>query len=318
MRIAMTGATGFVGRWTLARLLEAGHMVTALARNPQNVQSHQACAVIKGDLHDAQALHQLTSRADVVLHIAGAVSAPTRAAFFKTNVEGTKAIAEAAKASGVKRFVFVSSLAAREPDLNDYSASKAAAEDSLRGFAQDFDITILRPSAVYGAGDTATLPLLKALLSPLAILPGHPNLRFSMVHVDDVAQVLVEAINGPIGTFELDDGEGWHNWSKLIALTQKHFGTPKSYFYIPRPIALAIGEAGSVWGRFRNKPALVNAGQMRQLYHPDWVARGKPWPLKQRIPLGEGLPETIRWYQENGQLPRRGPAVTTPANGRTS
>jgi hypothetical protein len=47
------------------------------------------------------------------------------------------------------------------------------------------------------------------------------------------------------------------------------------------------------------------------------VVRGKPWPLKERIALNIGLPETIRWYQENGQLPRRGASVTKPANGRT-
>jgi nucleoside-diphosphate-sugar epimerase len=317
MRIALTGASGFVGRWTLGHILHAGHMVTALARKPETVQGHQACAVVKGDLADTAALQRLMQGAEVVVHIAGAVSAPIRSEFFRINVEGTRAVADAARQAGVRRLVFVSSLAAREADLNDYAASKAAAEEALRGYANHFEITIIRPSAVYGPGDTATLPLLKSLLSSFAVLPGTASSRFSMVHVDDVAQVLTQAVTGPTGSYELDDGEGWHSWPKLIAIIEKHFGTPKTHIYLPRFVAMALGEAGSAWGRATKKTALVNAGQMRQLYHPDWVVRGKPWPLKERIALNIGLPETIRWYQENGQLPRRGASVTKPANGRT-
>jgi nucleoside-diphosphate-sugar epimerase len=315
MHIAMTGATGFVGRHTLEKLLTAGHHVKTLARKPGAVPVHASCTVLKGDLSDKAALGELTKKADVVLHIAGAISAPSRADFFRSNVEGTRSVAEATKASGVKRFVFVSSLAAREPDLNDYAASKAAAEHVIRSFEQDFEVTIIRPSAVYGPGDTATLPLLQSLLSQTAIIPGMRTARFSMVHVSDVSQVLLEACGGKSGLYELDDGNGGHNWPELIALTQAHFGTPRRCFYIPLGIAMAIGQAGSAWGRMRNKVALVNAGQIKQLYHPNWAVSGKPWPLNQRIPLAQGLPDTIRWYQAQGLLPLRSAADRSAANG---
>jgi nucleoside-diphosphate-sugar epimerase len=316
MRVALTGATGFVGRKTLERLLDAGHEVKALARRPDVLPINDRCVAIKGDLADENALAALVQGADVVLHVAGAVSAPTRADFFRTNVEGSKRVAEAALDAGAKRFVFVSSLAAREPALNDYAASKAEAERVLVGFASRMEITIIRPSAVYGPGDTATLPLLQALLSKVALIPGTRESRFSMVHVDDVAQVLSEAIAGETGVFELDDGMSAHGWHELVALTQQHFGKPQSQIYIPRDLAMALGNAGTLWGRLRGKSAMVNAGQMKQLYHADWAVRGEPWPLKRRIPLTQGLPDTIRWYQERGMLPLRGAVDRSAQTGK--
>jgi nucleoside-diphosphate-sugar epimerase len=317
IRVALTGASGFVGRATLPLLLQAGHEVNALARDPSKVLAADGLKIVKGGLSDQVALAELMRDTDVVLHVAGAVSALSRASFFAANVEGTRATAAAAKSNGVKRLVFVSSLAAREATLNDYGASKAAAENALKSFEQDMQITVVRPSAVYGPGDTATLPLMQILLSKTAIIPGTSSARFSMVHVQDVAKALADsAVNAPGGLFELDDGDGGHSWPELIALTQKEFGTPQRQFYIPRAVAMLVGAGGSLWGRLTNKVSMVHVGQMRQLYHPDWVTRGSNWPLYRRIGLREGLPATIRWYQAHGMLPESPPADTRrPENG---
>jgi nucleoside-diphosphate-sugar epimerase len=304
LRLALTGASGFVGRATLPLLLQAGHQVKALARDPSKIAAAGGLKVIKGDLSDGAALGELTRDVDVVLHVAGAVSASSRAGFFAANLAGTRAVSAAAKSNGVKRFVFVSSLAAREVTLNDYGASKAAAENALKSFEQDMQITVVRPSAVYGPGDTATLPLMQMLMSKTAFIPGAPSARFSMVHVDDVAKALADSVvNAPGGVFELDDGDGGHGWPELIALTQKEFGMPQRHFYVPRAVAMLVGAGGSLWGRLTNKVSMVHTGQMRQLYHLDWVTRGSNWPLYRRMGLREGLPATIRWYQAHGMLP---------------
>ncbi len=107
--------------------------------------------------------------------------------FFDPNVDGTMALAEAAQCNGVKQFVYVSSLAAKVSLLNNYAASKAAAEVALQNYTAKMCLTILRPAAVYGPGDTATLPLLKSLMARVAIIPGSATAQFSMVHVQDVA-----------------------------------------------------------------------------------------------------------------------------------
>jgi nucleoside-diphosphate-sugar epimerase len=314
MRIALTGATGFVGKALLPLLLEAGHEVVALVRNP-SVKLGSAVQIIQGGLHDENALRKFTTSIDVVLHVAGVVSAVNRQVFLAANAEGTVALAKAARDNGVKRFVHVSSLAAREPKLNYYGESKAAAETALQDFAKDFSLAILRPAAVYGPGDTATLPLLKTLLSRTAFIPGTPSARFGMVHVADVARVLFEAASSSIsGTFEIDDGSGGHSWPELIDITQQAFGLPNRAFYIPRRLAMTLGFGGDMFAKLRGKPSLLGRGQLRQIYHADWRVSGATWPMQNSIPLSQGLPETIRWYQAQGLLPLLGAADRRPSS----
>jgi nucleoside-diphosphate-sugar epimerase len=303
LRVAVTGATGFVGRALVPLLTQAGHDLNLLMRNPGSDSRVGSVRIVKGDLQDAAALRDLTFAADVVLHVAGAVSAPSVAAFMAVNLDGTVAVANAAKANGVKRFVYVSSLAAREPFLNGYCASKASAEAALEGFASDFELCVLRPAAVYGPGDTATLPLLQALMSNWAFIPGTASARFAMVHVEDVARALVEAVQGAVGTFAIYDGASSHSWPELVALTRQAFARPGSVTYIPRAIAVLAGLVGDGLARVRGKPSLVNSGQVRQIYHGDWSVTDVAWPMSNPITLENGLPQTIRWYQQQGLLP---------------
>jgi nucleoside-diphosphate-sugar epimerase len=313
LRVAVTGATGFVGRSLVPLLQVDGHNLRLLMRNPASKSLVDSIHFVKGDLHDGAALQSLTTGADVILHVAGAVSAPTLADYMRTNVEGTVAVATAAKANGVKRFVYVSSLAAREPALNGYCASKAAAEAALVAFAGDMELCILRPSAVYGPGDTATLPLLQTLMAKRAFIPGSSDARFAMVNVADVARVLAQSVGGAVGTFAIHDGVASHSWPELISLMQQNFGRPQQVTYIPKALALIAGVAGDGLARLRGKPSLVNSGQIRQVYHGDWSVESAAWPLANPISLQDGLVETIRWYQRYGMLPD----VTAPDTSRT-
>jgi nucleoside-diphosphate-sugar epimerase len=304
MRIALTGATGFVGKALLPLLLEHGHSVAALVRNPSIARFDERVGVVQGGLDSAVALDALTKSADVVLHVAGVVAGVHQQDFFGPNVDGTVALAHAALKNGVKHFVHVSSLAAREPDLNFYSASKAAAEFALQKLSTDMRMTVLRPAAVYGPGDTATLPLLKSLMSPFALIPGSPKARFAMVHVHDVARVLEDAaMQSSTGTFEIDDGSTGHQWPELLRITQTAFGLPRRTVFVPRNVAMTLGFFGDMLAQVRRKPALLGQGQLRQIYHDDWCVSGTRWSLQNAISLQQGLPETIRWYQAQGLLP---------------
>jgi len=121
--IAVTGATGFVGQITLLKLIEAGHSIRALVRNPAKVKSvsHPNLVWVKGALNDD--LSDFVKDADVVLHIAGAIKGRVRADYFKVNADGTRLLAQQAQSAGVKRFVLLSSIAARVSELSDYAAS---------------------------------------------------------------------------------------------------------------------------------------------------------------------------------------------------
>src|SRR5687767_595612 len=153
VKLAITGGTGFVGSHLLRTALGAGHRVSALTRRPQSVRN--TLSWVEGDLADRAALARLVEGADAVIHVAGVLNARDRAGFEDGNVAGTLAMLAAATAAGIRRFVFVSSLAAREPELSMYGGSKARAEALVESSGLDW--SIVRPPAVYGPGDRETL-----------------------------------------------------------------------------------------------------------------------------------------------------------------
>ena len=304
LTIAVTGATGFVGKAVLPRLLAAGHGLRVLVRDPTKHDFPSAVKIVPGGLDDASALFKLVAGADVVLHMAGAISAVNRAGFFHTNTAGTEALVMAAQAGGVKRFVLLSSLAARRPEISTYAASKRAAEDVVAGVAKMMQVLVLRPAAVYGPRDTATLPLLKSLMARIAILPGRAFNRFSLIHVDDLAQICVAAVASSItGTREVDDASGGHTWGELADITRANFNRPAKLIFMPFAVAFAIGASGSLATRILRRPMMVSFDKMRELYEPNWLIEGENWPRENPVSLFDGLPETIRWYQANGMLP---------------
>ena len=317
LTIAVTGATGFVGKAVLPRLLAAGHDVRLLVRDPSKHEYPSAVKIVSGGLDDASALFELVAGADVVLHMAGAISAVDRDGFFRTNKMGTEALVTAAQAGGVKRFVLLSSLAARRPEISAYAASKRAAEDALAVVFKFMQVLVLRPAAVYGPRDTATLPLLKSLMAGIAILPGRPFSRFSLIHVEDLAQICVDAVASPVtGTREVDDASGGHTWRELADITKANFNRPTSLFFVPFAVALAIGALGSFFTLVFRRPMMVSFDKMRELYEPNWLIEGENWPRENPVSLLDGLPETIRWYQDNGMLPPLDKAHRSPGKER--
>ncbi|MGN6498565.1 MAG: NAD-dependent epimerase/dehydratase family protein, partial [Tsuneonella sp.] len=210
--IALTGATGFVGKAALAALAARGVRLRALARS---VPAERGTAEwIEGGLGDGGALAALTQGAEAVIHVAGLTTARDPAEFERANVEGTLALVEAARAAGVPRFVFVSSLAAREPRLSAYGASKARAEKIVA--ASGLDWTIVRPPGVYGPHDVDYLEMFK--LAKRGFVPVPPAGRSSLIHVRDLAELLVALIPGGEDVthrvFEPDDGrfDGWSHY----------------------------------------------------------------------------------------------------------
>ena len=304
LRIALTGATGFVGRVVVAGLIAGGYTVRALVRNPSAAALPADIEMIIGDLADKQALAALSKHADVVLHIAGAIKGLTRQDFFNANLEGTKNVFAAAHAAGVKRLVYVSSLAARLPGISSYAASKLAAEEFLLQQQTSMSILILRPAAVYGEGDVATLPLLKALMSRFGILPGQVGSIFSLIHVDDLAAICVDGVScAATGVHEIDDGHGGYLWGDLTAITQQAFDRPTYHVHLPKFIAMGLGHGCDLIAAMIGKPLPISADKMREIYHTDWTAKGDGWPRTCPVDLSPGLVRTISWYQARGMLP---------------
>ena len=304
MRIALTGATGFAGGPILAELLRAGHEVSILVRKLQDHQFDGGIKVVGGDLDNVDALNKFADGAEVIVHVAGAITAASEAGYFQINYNGTKNVHAAAVAAGVRRLVHISSLAARIPELSPYAASKRAAEDFLQYQDGKMAILILRPSAIYGPGDKATLPLLLALQKPVAAIPGKSGARFSLLHVNDFAAVVAQAAAATQqGLLEVDDMQGGHDWAELATLNREQSGRPRKLIYLPQGLVNAVALAAEWRVLLTGRPGMVNRGKVRELYHPDWVTRGAGWPRPNAIPLRDGFAETLSWYRNEGWLP---------------
>ena len=297
MRLAITGATGFVGGQLVTAALAEGHTVAALTRRPQAERS--GVTWIAGALDDPAALARLTDGAEAVIHVAGAVNAPSRAAFDQANAAGTAALLAATPAA--TRFVHVSSLAAREPALSDYGASKAFAEATVTASPQRW--TIVRPPAVYGPGDLELRDLFRLARFGLALLP--PPGRLSIVHVADLARLLLSCATGEPGrlVFEPEDASGGISH---VAFAQA-IGRAVGRRVLPLPLPRALLSLGARLDRaLRGDAAKLTPDRVGYMSHPDWTAdpaKAPPRALwRPVIATAAGLAETAAWYRSHGLL----------------
>jgi nucleoside-diphosphate-sugar epimerase len=314
--IAITGATGFAGRQATAELLARGHRLKALVRRPEAAGLDPAVERVAGDVTDTAALARLADGADAVVHLAGALAATDRHGYFSVNEGGTKAVLAAAAAAGTRRFVHISSLAAREPQYSLYGASKRAGEEAVMAQMSERNAIVIRPPAVYGPGDKGTLPLIRELTKPVAAIPARKESRFSLIHVRDLARLIALAAENDLGGLhEVSDGSpGGYDWAALIAVASEAEGRRIRPVFLPRGLPLAVALAAETLSRFTGKPGLVNRGKIAELYHTDWVSHAGTLALADPIPFRDGFAETVRWYRAAGWLPQPRRADRSPAN----
>ena len=306
MRLAVTGATGFVGGHLLDAAGKVGHSIAALARCPQ--LPREGVDWIAGSLDDRAALDRLVESADAVIHVAGVVNAPDAAGFEAGNVIGTGAVLAAAEQAGIARFVHVSSLSAREATLSHYGASKARSEALVA--ASPLSTVIVRPPAIYGPGDRELLEMFKMATRGFVLLP--PAGRLSLLHAADLARLLVvlAAPTAPTGpsapteTVDPDDGHpgGW---------THREFGTLLGQA-VGRKVRLAampsliLKVAARADPLFRGRQAKLTPDRAAYFCHPDWVVdpanaiSAAIWTAQ--IPTPQGLADTAAWYRAGGLL----------------
>jgi uncharacterized protein YbjT (DUF2867 family) len=299
--LAVTGGTGFVGGHLIRAARAAGFEVRALTRGWRPPED--GIDWVEGALDRPDSLVKLCAGADAVVHIAGLINAPSRAGFEAVNVGGTAAVIDAARQAGVRRFVHISSLAAREPELSDYGWSKARSERLVA--ASGLDWTILRPPAIYGPGDRETFELFKMARRGFVALP--PKGRFSVLHVEDLCRLILILVDEPetfSETYEPDDGiaDGWDH---------RHFARTLSRVFGKRAATVAMPKmvmqgASRIDRLVRRGKAKLTPDRVRYFCHPDWVVTAEARPpealWKPAIRTPTGLKATAAWYQEQGWL----------------
>jgi len=298
--LAITGGTGFVGKRLIEQALAAGHRVSALTRRAQPARDEVTW--VAGALDDAPALANLVAGADAVIHVAGVVNAADRAGFAAGNIAGTQAMVDAARNAGVRRFIHVSSLAAREPQLSAYGWSKHGAEEVVA--ASGLDWTMVRPTAVFGPGDMEMREMFRVAKLGLALLP--PPGKLAVIHVDDLAALLLALVPHDPGRliYEADDGRpgGWTHREFARAIGTA-VGRNVLALDLPKPLMLLAARIDRLT---RGAKAKLTPDRVGYFCHPDWTidpARAPdPTLWRAQIATSDGLAATAAWYRANGLL----------------
>lgn len=305
---AVTGATGFIGRHTVAALRRRGWEIRVLARrHPADLLSpYHRLELVLGDVHDEGALERLVDGVQAIIHLAGLVKALTPEEFYTVNETGTERLLRAAnRRNPAAALVHVSSLAAREPQLSPYCDSKRRAETHVEVLANDRPWTILRPPAVYGPGDPELLPLFKAARLGLVPYPALPGAAVSMIHGADLGEAIAATLDrrgDRHALYEVDDGApGGYRWPDLLGALGSAIGSRPKGVRVPR-WALAV----TAWTNARladldRRPRVLFPHKVAEIYFPDWVARGEKlsavtdWEPK--FDVWTGFQDTVRAYQ---------------------
>lgn len=303
--IAITGATGFVGGVLLKQLASTGWHIRALVRptslpeRPNQVVSEW----VAGDLEDIVSLRCLVAGVDAVVHCAGAVRGAGLADFERINVDGVARLVLAARAQYPQpRFILISSLAAREPHLSHYAASKREGEKTLALNAGSMPWVIFRPPVVYGPGDREMLPLFQWMRRGIAPVIGSAKRRISLLYVEDMAEAIVCYLKQGRGwgrSYEMHDGHlGGYAWEDIIDAIARMDGRTIYRLKIPVPLVRLAATLNLAAMRVCGRAPMLTPGKVRELTHPNWVGdnaaltRDTGWIP--HVTLDEGLRQTLR------------------------
>ena len=239
-------------------------------------------------------MQRLVADTTAVVHCAGAVRGAVQNDFDRVNVDGTRQLVRtAAMQERVPRFLLISSLAAREPQLSHYAASKRRAEDMFWG--------AFRPPAVYGPGDREMRPLFQWMFRGVAPLIGADHSRISLLYVEDLAGAVIGWLNNgwqQQQIFELHDGKlQGYTWQEIIAVVEQMRGKTIHRVNIPVSVVDFLAAFNLLSRKVFGGMPMLTPGKVRELTHPDWVADNSQLRLetgwKPEVSLMEGLKRTF-------------------------
>ena len=332
MRILVTGASGFIGSGLVSALTEAGHDVCALMRSSASSEFLKGIKFTRlvGDLTDQESMVRACQNIDVVYHAAGLTAARNREEYFRCNAEATKNLALAAIKSGsVKRFIFVSSLAAAGPSIglsprtegeldapiSMYGESKQRAELYLDELKGKLNFIVIRPPMVYGPRDKNIFTFFKSIQRQwMPILPsktptGHKY--YSAIYVDDLVTALISALDAPEADYEngerffVSDGQ-IYTYERIMGTIAKALNVKPFRIKVPSAVVSTLASAGSLAGRLMNKNFQLNRDKLKELTPDYWICSSQKsfdhFKFKPKYTMESGVPQTAAWYKVNGWL----------------
>jgi len=305
--VAVTGATGFVGPHLVSALARRGFRLRLLIRrwSPLPSLAGVEADMVLGDLSDEAALKRLVAGADAVVHAAGLIKARRPDDFMRVNRDGTALLSALAPDA---LFVLLSSLAAREPQLSPYAASKRAAEEVVS--TRSGQRLTVRAPAVYGPGDRETLAYFQTVAGGLAVRPMLRDARLSLIHVVDLAEALARAVDRPPppSIYEIDDGKpDGYTYREMAAAAAVALGRRRvRSLAVPRPVMATLARVNALNNALGGQVQILTPAKVAEIFHRDWTVHDRrlvealDW--RPGHDLASGFRETILWYRQAGWL----------------
>jgi uncharacterized protein YbjT (DUF2867 family) len=244
MRIAVVGATGFVGRHLVPHLAEAGHRVIAISRDGRRLDGWgEAVEARAADASTGQGVNAALEGANGVVHLAAIPRESGGRSFAAVNVDGTRRVVAAATAANARRFVHLSVLGAAEDPRLAYLHSKWLGEQSVR--ESDLDWVVLRPSLMFGSGDgffSLVRTTLKWWSPGVVVLPGDGSARFQPLSVVDLAIAVERSLvedDRPGSVYEVG-GPQWWTYGEIVDEVMRVTGMRRLKLGMPIPLISAL------------------------------------------------------------------------------
>ncbi len=320
-KIVITGANGFIGSNLVKLALEKGYDVYPIVREGSSPRllSELETEIYRTDFLSYQRLNrsfkQIGNDVDLFIHCAGVTEARNTDEFQRGNVQVTENLLKTIKVSGIgiKKFVLLSSLAARGPGLekeetgddpiSDYGSSKLQAESILRD--HDLPSLIVRPTAVYGPGDLAFLELVKLLKLRLSIMLGNPESKLTFIHVEDLCELIMQSNLFSDPRIYAYDGKTYTQRQTLKAFKEAMDIRSSLTVKVPSKFFLDLT-------RLLNGASLALTGRTwkytpekaKELIAEDWSIgqNNELLKIEPKHSLNSGVSQTVEWYKEKGWI----------------
>jgi dihydroflavonol-4-reductase len=325
-RVLVTGSNGFIGSHAVETLLRLGYGVRCLVRRDSDrtwlkgldVEFHA------GELLDPATLETAVGGTDWVLHLAGRTKASSREAFFRANAEGTGNLLRAVVEAGgrLRRFVYVSSIAAAGPDSGEkplteddppgpvtwYGESKLEGERIAASYMDRIPVTIIRPPVVFGPRDPDVLSFFRSVRSGFIPRIGGKDSWAGFVYVDDLVRGLVtaaesEAAAGRIYYLATDGALSWTRFGRMIA---ESLGKTAHCVPVPPPLLAAVLLLHEAAGRIRGKTGILNLQKYPEYRNRFWrcdTSRAeRELGFRPSVRMEDAVARTLQWYREAGWL----------------
>jgi dihydroflavonol-4-reductase len=320
--ILVTGATGFIGWHVACKLIERGRRVRALVRDPARLRELPDAEPVTGDLRDSASLKRAVEGCGVVYHVAADYRLWTREPeeMFRSNVDGTRSLLEAARDAGVERFVYTSTVGCigmPQGGIGDedgpvsldqmggpYKRSKFLAERVALEFGEKgFPVVIVNPTAPVGDHDFKPTPTGKIVVDFVSgRMPVFLDTGLNVVDVRDVAEGHLAACErGRVGERYILGAENLTLQQIFVALGEIS-GRPAPKIRIPYAMAFAAGAVSTAWAGVTGREPRAPLDAVRMARKKMWVRHDKATKELGYVPgpARNALERAVDWFRANG------------------